>query len=377
MKDSTKKFYLSKDIDLSDHGNWLPFNFNGTLDGNGYRIKNLSSNKRGLFSRIENATVKNLGLVDVYVSVNAANTGDYYGVGGIAGNASTSTIENCYVTGRISGTSNVNYSWNDCVWNVGGLVGYTNDMITFKNCVNLASVDLAGGKPSNWSYAGGIIGRGMDSVLTNCVNAGKINFTSQGSNITARAGGVAGYLGGKATSCHNTGKVTASGGNAVAGDIIGRGGVNAVMKNCAYSGGNNYVGDFEANFTAKASKKSSATMKKQATYKGFDFKKVWYMDAKINGGYPILQTMLSNYNASRPAADKKGGTYSKNTEIKLSTSLKGVIIRYTTNGKAPTSSSTAYSKAIKLTKNTNIKAAVFTDDGKIRGKVITFKYTVK
>ncbi|MDR0222149.1 MAG: hypothetical protein LBI38_01245, partial [Oscillospiraceae bacterium] len=27
MKDSTKKFYLSKDIDLSDHGNWLPFNF--------------------------------------------------------------------------------------------------------------------------------------------------------------------------------------------------------------------------------------------------------------------------------------------------------------------------------------------------------------
>ncbi|MDR0197157.1 MAG: chitobiase/beta-hexosaminidase C-terminal domain-containing protein [Oscillospiraceae bacterium] len=391
MKDSTKKFYLSKNIDLSEYGNWQPINFLGTLDGDGYAIRNLKSSgdktAGGLFSRLELATVKNLGLVSVTVSVKVGGgTGSRKGVGGLASEASESTIENCYITGQVSGYSEANtsvyFDWG--LQSVGGLVGHIDDKVTFKNCVNLASVNLSGGQSRKKSYAGGIVGNGYSSVLTNCLNAGKVSFAPRGSNDAATAkivgyvGGIAGYLDGTATSCHNTGKVTAaSGENATAGDLIGYGGMNTVTKDCVYNGKNSFVGASDDGFAGKASKKSSSTMKKQATYKGFDFKKIWFSDAKINSGYPILQNMLSNYNASRPTANKKAGSYSKNTEITLSTNLSGVTIRYTTNGKDPTTSSTKYSKAIKLTKNTKIKAAVFTNNGKIRGKVVTLDYKVK
>ncbi|MDR0223370.1 MAG: chitobiase/beta-hexosaminidase C-terminal domain-containing protein [Oscillospiraceae bacterium] len=393
MKDSVKKFYLANDIDLGDYGNWVSFNFSGTLDGDGYAIKNLSSIGKnasmaastdassaygGLFNKIENAAIKNLGLIDVNVSVDSGSMG-YPAVGGIANMAFNADIENCYVSGSVAGRSNSSFRYYGLGF-AGGLVGFTGDTVTFKNCVNLAKVNLSGGSTGySVSAAGGIIGNGYASVFINCVNAGKVNFAPSHEAIKGNAGGIAGSLTeGRATSCYNTGQVTSLGKSAAPGDIIGYAGESVVLKDCVYRKrtDNKHIGGSEDGFTGKASRKSASTMKKQTTYKGFDFDKTWYADAGINSGYPILQDMLANYNASKPTANKKAGAYAKDTEITLSTKLKGVTIRYTTDGKAPTASSKKYSKAIKLTKNTTVKAAVFTGEGE-RGKVVTFKYTVK
>lgn len=99
------------DIDLSDVKNWTTIGvyekhkyFQGTYNGNGYKIKNLTitydaekdAGYAGLFGQLY-GTVENVCLVNCDIS------GKY--VGGIASNALyTSNIYNCYVSGKINGT---------------------------------------------------------------------------------------------------------------------------------------------------------------------------------------------------------------------------------------------------------------------------------
>ena len=98
-----KFFVLTADIRLS--GNWTPigyFNssddqkpFNGTFDGQGHTIKNLtienrSINCQGLFGFVgENGTIKKLNLSNVNISGNDS-------VGGLVGD-NRGTVENCTV----------------------------------------------------------------------------------------------------------------------------------------------------------------------------------------------------------------------------------------------------------------------------------------
>ena len=101
------------DIDLSSYSNWDPIGdadanigFTGTLDGNGYVVKNLTINRPtenavGLFSLVGDLNtmtggeVKNLGLENVYVKGQA-------GVGALTTYA-VGNITNCHVSGNISG----------------------------------------------------------------------------------------------------------------------------------------------------------------------------------------------------------------------------------------------------------------------------------
>ena len=116
---SGAEFVLANDIDLSAYSTgegWAPIGisyhqrFEATLDGNGYVVKNLYINRpgagyQGLFGYTDSATIKNVGLE------NADVTGNSY-VGGLVGEADSSTIENSYATGSVTGNSYV-----------GGLVG--------------------------------------------------------------------------------------------------------------------------------------------------------------------------------------------------------------------------------------------------------------
>ena len=95
MKDSDGKFYLTKDIDLKSYGNWEEaIRFSGTLDGNGFSIKNLTSEDFGLFYSLTDATVKNLGVTNVKIKTKKS-------VGALTNGCKNSTIDNCYVTGTI------------------------------------------------------------------------------------------------------------------------------------------------------------------------------------------------------------------------------------------------------------------------------------
>ena len=88
------------------------------------------------------------GMITSCVNTDSVSvTGNSY-VGGIAGR-NNSTIENCYNTGKVSGSGNNN--------RVGGIVGYNQDIIT--NCYNVGTV--------SGTTVGVIVGNNMDSA-TNC-----------------------------------------------------------------------------------------------------------------------------------------------------------------------------------------------------------------
>ena len=110
------KFILMNDIDLSGYENWDPIGrsqtgsfseaFQGTFNGNGYVIKNLTINRPdeeyvGLFGYTNGANIENVGLENVNVTGGSK-------VGGLAGTSITSgEMSNCYATGSVRGEDNV------------------------------------------------------------------------------------------------------------------------------------------------------------------------------------------------------------------------------------------------------------------------------
>ncbi|MBB6691463.1 cadherin-like beta sandwich domain-containing protein [Cohnella xylanilytica] len=113
----TADYRLGADIDLTAEGytKWDPIGpwgtaFEGTLDGDGHTISNLTitgtANNLGLFGYVSDAEIRNLGLINVNVQGTSF-------VGGLVGYMFGSKIENTYVTGLVAGTDNV-----------GGLAGY-------------------------------------------------------------------------------------------------------------------------------------------------------------------------------------------------------------------------------------------------------------
>lgn len=321
MNKSSDKFYLTQDINLKGYGDWTEaIRFSGTLDGNGYSIQNLKSSKFGLFYTLTDATVRNLGLVNVEIRAEKNS------VGALTNGCKNSKISNCYVTGSVVSESG----------QAGGLVGLdsgtTKGGNTLTDCVNMASV-------SSEKYAAhGIIVSVAGDTLTNCINYGRISGTTS-------AGGVCDRVDTEMTSCYNLGEVSASSRPNDVGGIAYY--ITGTLKDCAT------VTDTFAHLTSASCKATAETkvpkksFKKADRYAGFDFGETWTIHKKINNGYPVLTTMLKNYNASRPASDVPAGTYEKGVSVTLSTTLENGVIRYTTNGKAPSAGSSEYTAPIR------------------------------
>ncbi len=98
-----------------------------------------------------------------------------------------------------------------------GLFSYTKDAV-IKNLTVEGRVEAVG-------YLGGIVGRGENTVIENCVNYAKVTGTTGSSGTyTAYAGGIAGYLEGESSvaGCSNYGVITDSNGvGGIAGYISG------------------------------------------------------------------------------------------------------------------------------------------------------------
>ena len=94
----------------------------------------------------------------------------------------------------------------------------------------------------------------------------------------------------------------------------------------------------------------------------------------------IVSTFLGiNVSASTTVAKVtstvKAGTYNTAKTISLRTSTNGAMIYYTTNGKAPTTKSTKYTKAFSISKTTTIKA-IAAKSGMNTSSVSTFVYNL-
>lgn len=206
---------LTDDITLTS--DWTPISstFAGTFDGNnkyisGLKIRNTDGNNNaGLLAQIS-GTVKNLELRDVDIEV-SVNPSKY--VGAVAG-YSTGTIENCVVSGTVTGkgqgpsfsvggvvggsskakiigcSSTASVTGDGPAGRVGGIVGSNMDSSYVIACYHTDGAIT--GKVTGNIYAGGVVGRNVASQVTACYASCNVNI----SNGQGNAGGVIGYDGG-------------------------------------------------------------------------------------------------------------------------------------------------------------------------------------
>jgi len=232
-----ENFLQIADIDLADYLSekaWDPIGgeFDGSFDGNGFKIKHLGIPEnfnyyRGLFYHLgENAIIKNIALEDI-------NLNGYLVVGGIAGR-NYGKITGSYVTGEI-------YGWHplgglvgenfgeikDCYTDVsingageaGGLVGINKRGGIISGSFSLGSLDISG------HFVGGLVGQ----------NSGEIrnSFTEGDVKGNERVGGLVGdnphfpgYDPGLIKNSYSIGEVT---GNNQVGGLVGSG--NGIVTN--------------------------------------------------------------------------------------------------------------------------------------------------
>lgn len=235
------KYMLVNDIDLSGT-TWTPLflnkEFTGTLDGNGYKIKNLkvdyssstnSSSYASLLGCTKGATIKNLG-----IQLNSINSSGGY-IGALAGMAQDTTISNCYVTGGtvssqggtvvgglvgcFSGTMTNSYS-TATVWTsnttAGGLVG-------LMTSGSISSSYATGPVTANKGYVGGFAGSMNNGSIINSYSTGTVNANgSSNPTTTVNIGGFIGNIAsGKVSNSYTTSNINYSTGSTYIGSFAG------------------------------------------------------------------------------------------------------------------------------------------------------------
>ena len=192
---------LDKNIDLTGK-DWTPIgtsfdnSYTGTFDGGGHTITGLTITTKdqfvGLFGYLNRAgTVKNVVMEGVQITSNQIYGGS---IGGVVG-YSWGTIENCSVSGSVSGTvyvggvvgAQIGGSITGCsssatvkgTVDVGGVAGQTNSSATLTACYATGNVTIEINPAKNIA-GGSLVGMNAGSSLLACYATG--NVTSTGSS---------------------------------------------------------------------------------------------------------------------------------------------------------------------------------------------------
>lgn len=181
-------FVMTGDVNMKNVTNWSGIkNFEGTFDGNGYKISNLTGSQ-GLFDSTKNAEIKNIGLENININGNSE------AIGGLIGNAVDTNISNAYTTGNIKNTNTSTFTHSDVNHSgdvgTGGLVGFyygdSGATTIIDNVYSATNITTSG------YNAGGVLGcyfiQHPDSYpnFNNAYSLGNINGTTN-------VGGIAGY----------------------------------------------------------------------------------------------------------------------------------------------------------------------------------------
>lgn len=217
-----KKIVLNGDVDLTGI-NWTPVELrDSSLDGNGHTIRGLNlttleNGNTGLFSVINNSTVRNLTIENVTFNL----TGSATNVGALAGEVKSDTSNSS------SYIEDVNIKYSSAIdidtTYFGGLVALVDNNSTITNS-SVEGLDIS--SSANISYAGGLIGglnSGMligssisaDNIYADqrlagavAINDGTINNVSGDVIITYANNNYNAYVGG--ISAENDGTITDS-----------------------------------------------------------------------------------------------------------------------------------------------------------------------
>ncbi|MCH9022429.1 MAG: hypothetical protein IID32_06660 [Planctomycetes bacterium] len=279
--------------------------FTGTFDGDGNTITNLmidlpTTNFVGLFGVVDSAfdpTIFNLGLINPDITgdnnvgalvgqldngalsactADGGSVNGDQGVGGLVG-INYGMISDSYGTVSVSGTDNY----------VGGLVGYNNTG-TISDSYATGSVTGINSTPSG-SIVGGLVGRnGGVSTINNCYATGSITGTSLAFSSQSIVGGLVGSNGGTISDSYATGSITGAvttgtGSNLNIGGLVGLN-ISTVS---------NSFWDTETSGQPTSdggTGKTTAQMKQQATFTGWDFADTWGIFE--NQTYPLLKAIL-------------------------------------------------------------------------------------
>ena len=210
---------LDTDIDLTGK-DWTPIGtdydnaYTGTFDGGGHTITGLTVTTNdqyaGLFGYLGKfgkfCTVKNVVMDGIQITCNHR----LGSAGGVAGYSRAVTIENCSVSGSVSGTMRAGGvvggqnggSITGCsssatvkgTLNVGGVAGETNSGATMAACYATGNVTIEI-DPINNTFGGGLVGVNARGSVLACYATG--NVTSTGSSTGNVY--IGGFLGGNNT----------------------------------------------------------------------------------------------------------------------------------------------------------------------------------
>ncbi len=230
----TANYILANDIDFGGRifsKNLLDAEWDGILDGNGYKIHNFSFNctastNNGMFLINENShiTVRNLtvGSSDAVISFKSSSKNLAGVLGGVVGSNSQVTVENVHVWAAIDGK-----------WELGGFFGRADSgsSIVINSCSMNGTVNASNGK------VGGFIGTSNASELY-------IYNTVNNASVTATAQNNAGFVGLANTaytlieiiSCVQRGDVTTTASTYSTGGFVGKCRADLVIANSRVDG---------------------------------------------------------------------------------------------------------------------------------------------
>jgi hypothetical protein len=269
----TKHYRLGRDIDASiirseDGGKgFKPIGtdstnsrFEGSFDGAGFTIDGLYINRPdeeciGLFGYTSRATIANVRLTNIDITGKDK-------VGGLSGYSYGGVIENSSSTGRVDGPWDVS---EDRGRNIGGLIGYTNS-VTLRQSYSLANV-------SGFRQVGGLVGYHFGGSIANSYSLGDVEASQY-------VGGLVGSNYGDIENSYSTGDVKCYSWND-GGGLVG-------YYTSAYGG--TYDSYWDVNTSGYSTSdggvgKTTAEMKQQDTFQGWDFDNIW----EIDGDYPDLR----------------------------------------------------------------------------------------
>lgn len=260
-------FELSKDIDLSYYLNsnssgWTPIkDFTGKFDGKKHTIKGLwislsSIDYVGLFANIQGSSDnKRASVSNLFVNISKKGITGGSRVGGICGNLSYGNIENCMVTGDISG-----YQY------VGGIVGRNND--NYYNSSIISQCASSGNIIATDDEVGGILGFKYGSCsIENCYSIA--NVKAEGSYPDTYG------IGEGAEKCYFAGTIYSTN-------------MDKVYP-IAYSYSNSYYDSEKTKISGKTGALTTKQMKQQASFQGWDFDNIWTIQEGVD--YPKLRSL--------------------------------------------------------------------------------------
>ncbi|MFO8029747.1 MAG: T9SS type A sorting domain-containing protein [Cyclonatronaceae bacterium] len=314
----TGSYILVNDIDEQSAGysthntgdGWLPIGdtdnrFAGTFDGDGFTISGLmidrDTGNNGLFGATQNATLMNVGLIDVDISAGAGNNG------ALAGNLLITNVSNAWATGEVRSTTSANTA------NFGGLLGrFQGGLIED----SWAAVDVDSGPMCN--NAGGLMGYLVDDAE----RPAQLRRSFATGNVIGnrdRTAGLVGANNGTITDSYARGNVIGSSDRAaglvgwnIVDKTIGRSYSTGSVEGSPTTGGlvafnegtvSESYWDTETSGESESeggTGKTSEEMKDQATFDGWSFTSVWAIDEDLNDGYPVLMYQLPTSSEAGP-----------------------------------------------------------------------------